>query len=53
MMDQFHQKLVEKEEALAKLQEDLQERKEVNQPSISTPKSSTMTETNMVRSPSI
>jgi hypothetical protein len=45
--------LVEKEEALSKLQEFVQENQEANPLSIALSKVNTMTETNLVQSPSI
>jgi hypothetical protein len=49
----LQQELVKKEEALTKLQETIQEHHEAMPLSIATAKVNTMTETTMVRSPSI
>lgn len=51
MMALLHQELLENEEALAKLQDAVQETKETKHPSISTVEASTMIQTSMVSSP--
>lgn len=53
MMAQLHQKLVENEEALAKLQIDVQDIEEEKKPSIVIAKANTFTEICIVSSPSI
>jgi hypothetical protein len=53
MMTQLQLELAEKEEALAKLQEVVQETKEAKPPSIATIEANTMIETTLVSSPSL
>jgi hypothetical protein len=53
MMTQLQQDLEEKEKALERLQEVVQEHRGARKPSISTANASTMTETTLVSSPSI
>jgi hypothetical protein len=53
MMAQLQQELEEKDEALENLQADVQEHQEARPPSIATSKTSTMTKTTLVSSPSM